>query len=275
MSVVLKSNQSPVTMSSREIADLTGKEHKNVLRDIRIMLVELHGAEQLARIVPEQYRNRHSEYIRENADALLSAICGDGSELSHQDQRGFAWERDARGYVAGFSLDKTHTMTLISGYNVMLRHSIIGRWQELEAQAAVVRDPMEVLRDPVSMRTLLLGYTEKVIELESQLAEAAPKVDGFDRIARSDGSLCLTDAAKTLQVQPRRLTQILQEKGWIYRRPMGSGWLAYQDHMPHHLEHKVTTGEKGDGREWTSTQVRVTPRGLTRLATIVRQEGLH
>ena len=31
------------TMSSREIAVLCQKEHKNVVRDIRTMLVELHG----------------------------------------------------------------------------------------------------------------------------------------------------------------------------------------------------------------------------------------
>lgn len=30
-------------MSSLEIAELTGKEHRSVLRDIRVMLVELHG----------------------------------------------------------------------------------------------------------------------------------------------------------------------------------------------------------------------------------------
>ena len=34
-------NQNTVTMSSLEIAELTGKEHKNVLRDIRFMLAEL------------------------------------------------------------------------------------------------------------------------------------------------------------------------------------------------------------------------------------------
>ena len=36
------------TMSSVEIAELTGKEHKNVLADIRKMLVEIQSAEKPA-----------------------------------------------------------------------------------------------------------------------------------------------------------------------------------------------------------------------------------
>lgn len=86
-----------ITMSSREISDLTGKEHKNVIRDIRTMLNDLK----------------------------------DGSELSHVKE-----EKDTRGYTVAFHLNKELTLTLVAGYNVKLRLAIIKRWQELEAATA-------------------------------------------------------------------------------------------------------------------------------------------
>lgn len=87
-----------VTMTSREIADLTGKEHKNVIRDIRTMLDDLKA---------------------------------DGSDLSHVQE-----DKDARGYTACFNLPKRETLILVSGYSTELRARIIDRWQELEAKAA-------------------------------------------------------------------------------------------------------------------------------------------
>ena len=80
-------------MSSREIAELTGKEHKNVIRDIRVMLDEL----------------------------------GDGSDLSHVRET-----KDSRGYTAMIELPKDLTITLVSGYNLKMRHRIVTRWRELE-----------------------------------------------------------------------------------------------------------------------------------------------
>lgn len=171
---------------------------------------------------------------------------------------------------------KREACLMAMSYSYDLQAKVFDRMTELETAAAPVVDPMAVLNNPASMRTLLLGYSEKVIALEAENAAMTPKVQAFDRIALSDGSMCLTDAAKTLQIQPRKFTQLLQEHHYCYRRPMGSGWLAYQDKITAGLmEHKVTTGEKSDGSEWTNTQARVTAKGLTKLAEIVQQAGMH
>ncbi|WP_314972850.1 phage antirepressor KilAC domain-containing protein [Comamonas testosteroni] len=87
----------PLTMSSREIADLTGKELGHVNRDIRAMLDGL----------PE---DPELEHVRE--------------------------DQDGRGYTTAFHLGRELTYTLLAGYSVVLRRRVIARWQELEAQAA-------------------------------------------------------------------------------------------------------------------------------------------
>lgn len=83
-------------MSSREIAELTGKLHTHVIRDVRVMLEDF----------------------------------GDEPNLVHVPE-----EKDSRGYTACFKLPKDLTITLISGYNVKMRHAITKRWMELEARA--------------------------------------------------------------------------------------------------------------------------------------------
>lgn len=79
-------------MSSLEIAELTGKEHKNVLSDIRNMF---DGLGILA--------------------ANFSAV---------RIVRGKEYEV--------FNLPKRETLILVSGYSVAMRAAIIDRWQELE-----------------------------------------------------------------------------------------------------------------------------------------------
>lgn len=85
-----------VTMSSLEIAELTGKQHKHVMVDIRNMLeqLEIHSAE-------------------------FSAQYNDSTGRT----------------LPMFSLDKDLTLTLVSGYNVKLRHAIVKRLAELENSA--------------------------------------------------------------------------------------------------------------------------------------------
>ncbi|RQB13969.1 transcriptional regulator [Pseudomonas aeruginosa] len=85
-------------MSSREITELTGKQHKHVIRDIREML-----------------------------DALEK----DGPVLGHVRE-----DKDSRGYTENFHLDRELTETLVTGYSIPLRHKVIRRLHELEEQVA-------------------------------------------------------------------------------------------------------------------------------------------
>lgn len=86
----------PVTMSSREIAELTGKRHDNVVRDIRKMLEEL-GANPLS---------------------------FEGVYL------------DAKGESRPcFNLPRREVEILLTGYSIPLRAKVIDRLHELEEQA--------------------------------------------------------------------------------------------------------------------------------------------
>jgi hypothetical protein len=85
-------------VTSKQIAEVTLKKHKVILRDGRSMLLDLYGKEALQRIIPLFHRLRPDEYIRANLDAVFSAVFEDGTNLYHHYARGFSWKRDARGY---------------------------------------------------------------------------------------------------------------------------------------------------------------------------------
>jgi prophage antirepressor-like protein len=124
----------------------------------------------------------------------------------------------------------------------------------------VQRDPMEVLSDPTAMRGLLLTYSEKVLALQ-------PKADAFDRIANADGNLCPTDAAKALQIQPKKLSDWLQAQKWAYRRLGKAGLVAYQDKIQAGLlVHKVYPQPMADGETKVRERLMITAKGMTKLA---------
>lgn len=149
---------------------------------------------------------------------------------------------------------------------------LVDRWQELEAQIAKPIDPIQVLNDPKKMRGLLLTYSEKVIALEERVGELQPKAEALDRIAKvTDGSMCITDAAKHLDIAPKQLFTFLSCKEWIYRRLGNKNWVGYQDKIQQGLlEHKIVViGSDDDGNDKTAPQVRITRKGLTKLSQML------
>lgn len=169
-----------------------------------------------------------------------------------------------------YALNKRQSLAVAAKLNTALLMRVIDRWQELE-EAKPVIDPMKALSDPATMRQLLLGYTEKVIELEAKVQQQAPKVEALDRIATAtDGSLCLTDAAKTLQVQPKKLNLFMQSSRWIYKRIGSSHYVGYQDKIQlGYLEHKERPIKLSDGSDKLSCQVLITAKGLAKLSGLV------
>lgn len=97
MTIAKFQDSGAVTMTSSEIAELTGKLHAHVIRDIRAMLEALKDDPVL-------------DHVRE--------------------------DKDARGYTENFHLNRELTETLITGYSIPLRHKVIRRLHDLEEQAA-------------------------------------------------------------------------------------------------------------------------------------------
>ncbi|MFM4996017.1 phage antirepressor KilAC domain-containing protein [Aeromonas sanarellii] len=135
---------------------------------------------------------------------------------------------------------------------------------------------MEILQIAMQSEQERLRLEAANHELELQVEAAKPKVEALERIAVADGSLNLTEAAKALQQQPKKFNQHLCSQRWIYKRAGGKQWLGYQDKVQQGLvEHKVTMVPLADGGERLCEQVRITPKGLTRLAQQLSVGGVQ
>jgi len=104
----------PVTMSSREIAELTGKRHDHVKRDIEKMLSDL------------------GEDIPKYGGIYLDSM--NREQIEHR-------------------LDRELTETLLLGYSAPLRRKVIKRLRELEASVASPR-PLTTTETLIQMLTL-------------------------------------------------------------------------------------------------------------------------
>ncbi|ELM7948054.1 Rha family transcriptional regulator, partial [Escherichia coli] len=103
-----------VSMTSVEIAELTGKEHKHVLRDIRNMVEELNGSK------TEQ---------RDSGSSTLSSELN-GSKFGRVGEEVY---KDAKGESRTmYRLDRKHTFILVAGYSVHLRAKCYDHIQTLE-----------------------------------------------------------------------------------------------------------------------------------------------
>lgn len=154
-------------------------------------------------------------------------------------------------------------MTLITGYSIPLRKKVIDRLDEL---ARHVSSPQAALNDPAQLRHLLLENVDRVLNLQAELAELSPLAKSYDLLTRTDGTMCVTDAAKVLDLRPKDLFTWLQAHKWIYRRAGNGHWVGYQNRIQAGLlDHRVQEVTRSDGASNITEQVRITAKGLAKL----------
>ena len=144
MSIQVLEANNVLTMSSLEIAELTGKQHKNVLADIRKMMDDL---------------------------GINSA------EFSAQ-------YKDSTGRsLVMFNLPKRETLILVSGYNVTVRARIIDRWQELEQKESAQFKMPKTLSEALLLagqQAALAEERQRLLEQQKPKVEFAETVERSD-----------------------------------------------------------------------------------------------
>lgn len=166
------------TMSSREIAKLTGKAHKHVLADVRSMLTELE---------------------------IDWADCS----AQYQDSTG--------RWLPCFSLNRDLTDTLLTGYSAKMRLAVIRRWRELEqqdgARQAVTANGTKVIGE-IAIMECFTRLLKPAASCQMQMLAKIAENNGLDpKFLPSYAVDAPADAAGGSSLPTKALTALLKDNG--------------------------------------------------------------
>ena len=221
-------NSEQKTMSSRVIADLTEKRHDHVKRDVENMLGQL-GLDipKFGGIYFDAQNRQQTEYL----------------------------------------LDEELTMTLVTGYNIVLRNRVIKRWKELELQANL---PSYAIDDPIERAKKWIEEEKQKQAVIHQLEIAAPKVAFVDKYVAGNGNKTFRQVAKLLQVKENTFRSFLVENKIMYL--LNGEWTAYQNHVDAKRFH-VKTGVSEFGHAFNHTLF--TPKGIEWIAAELAKSNVR
>jgi len=201
-------------MSSVDIAELSGKKHKNVMRDIKTLIEQ--GAISRLRLEPSNYKSdRGKEYPM-------------------------------------YLLDFKATMTLITGYDAVRRSKVIDRWVDLENKAvSPVSLGLPDFEDPISAARAWIDVEEKRQQAIKQNEAAMrrieldrPKVDFANTIIKTGGAIKLSELSRVtydkFRIGRNRMFSILRDEKILmdggkdrrnlpYQRYMDLGWFVVNE----------------------------------------------
>lgn len=231
-------NSNSPKMSSREIAELAGKQHKHVLRDIR------------------------------NMEESWEKVTGSKFGLSE-------YEDSTGRKLPEYQLDKREVLYVATKWNDETRAKLILRWEELEKTQQNVNPRLtlvEALRayaDEVERNEKLKGE----IEVKNVLiAEYEPKVTYYDQILASTDTITVTQIAKDYGMTAQELNKLLHENKVQFKQ--SGQWILYKEYakLGYTKSHTTPITYK-DGRQGDQLHTRWTQKGRLFLYELLKQKG--
>jgi Rha family phage regulatory protein len=187
-------------MTSREIAEVTGKEHKSIMRDIRVLNEQVNDL--------GGYRFVLSSYTN--------------SQNKEQPM---------------YELNKKACLLLASGYNPILRAKIIDRWEELENQLKpqLPQDYLSALKALVASEEEKQKLLPKAEYCDKVLLPMQETEDGkFIKLVTT------SDIAKDIGMSAIKLNKLLNANGIIYKKgKTWFLYEKYQDKIPEYCDYII------------------------------------
>ena len=225
-------------MTSLEIAELTGKEHKSILRDIRdeAEKLESKGVMHGHIFVPTQYESKTPT---------------GGVKI-----------------LPMYTLTKEGVLQLAARYDAVVRFKLIERVTQQTPQtfaqalylAAEQQERIEQLQLDNQVQS-------------QQIAELQPKATYYDLILQNNSLLSVTQIAKDYGMSAQALNSKLHELGVQFNQ--GGVWLLYQQHAPYGYTHSKTQNyNKSDGTQGSRVHTYWTQKGRIFLYELLKKNGI-
>ena len=233
------------TMTSLEIAEITGKKHAHVMRDIRLLICQ--GV--------------------------------NGSNF------GLVKYKDKKGELRPmYELTPKGCLILASGYDALLREKIINKLEELEKnrreQYQVPQSFSEALmlaakqQEKIEQQQLALESKNKeIVQLSATITEMQPKVSYVDTILSCKETVTTTQIAQDYGQSAKAFNILLRNFGVQHK--VGGQWILYAKYLPcGYVQSETVSITHRDGSAGSVMHTKWTQKGRLFLYNELKNRGV-
>lgn len=240
-------------IESREVAEMIGKEHNKLLRDIRNYIEQL----RLSNIGHSDYFTLSTYKNSQNKDMPCYLITKKGCELIAHKLTGTKGTEFTAKYI-----DRFHKMeNTIKQFVPQTREQLISM-ALIEANKVIVEQTQ-----------LIETQKQEIEEKTNQIIEMKPKVTYFDKVMQCKDLLSITDIAKDYGWGAVKLNNFLKEQKIQFKR--GNTWYLYQKYAEKGYASTKTNIYYGkDGQDHAKPHMYWTQKGRLFIYALMKKNGI-